>query len=94
MTTSQNIIKKRLEETFSDAIIKVTDESYRHKGHLSPEILEKGSHFFVQVTSKDFKGKMPLSRHRMVYALMNDLMRDNIIHALRLELKTYEEADA
>jgi acid stress-induced BolA-like protein IbaG/YrbA len=52
-----------------------------------------GVHFEATVTSDAFRGKLPLARHRMVYATLGDLMGGEI-HALSLRTVTPEEADA
>ena len=50
-----------------------------------------GVHFEALVVSPDFSGKLPLARHRMVYATLGELM-GNEIHALSLRTVTPEEA--
>lgn len=52
---------------------------------------EDGVHFEALVVSPDFAGKLPLARHRMVYATLGDLM-GGAIHALSLRTLTPEEA--
>ena len=50
-----------------------------------------GVHFEATVVSAAFAGKLPLARHRMVYATLGDLM-GGAIHALSLRTLTPEEA--
>lgn len=50
-----------------------------------------GVHFEALVVSPAFAGKLPLARHRMVYATLGGLM-GNEIHALSLKTLTPEEA--
>ena len=50
-----------------------------------------GVHFEALVVSAAFAGKMPLARHRMVYATLGELM-GGAIHALSLKTLTPEEA--
>ena len=50
-----------------------------------------GVHFEALVVSEAFAGKMPLARHRMVYATLGELM-GGAIHALSLKTLTPEEA--
>ncbi|HSX60466.1 MAG TPA: BolA/IbaG family iron-sulfur metabolism protein [Tahibacter sp.] len=50
-----------------------------------------GVHFEAVVTADAFRGKLPLARHRMVYATLGDLM-GGAIHALALKTVTPEEA--
>ncbi len=50
-----------------------------------------GVHFEARVVSASFAGKLPLARHRMVYATLGENM-GNAIHALSLRTLTPEEA--
>ena len=52
---------------------------------------EDGVHFEARVVSAAFTGKLPLARHRLVYATLGDLM-GGAIHALALRTLTPEEA--
>jgi acid stress-induced BolA-like protein IbaG/YrbA len=51
-----------------------------------------GVHFEARIISPAFAGKLPLARHRMVYATLGDLM-GGAIHALSLRTLTPEEAE-
>ena len=52
---------------------------------------DDGVHFEATVVSDAFVGKMPLARHRMVYATLGSLM-GNEIHALALKTLTVAES--
>ena len=52
---------------------------------------EDGVHFEARVISAAFVGKLPLARHRMVYATLGELM-GGAIHALALKTLTPDEA--
>ena len=52
---------------------------------------DDGVHFEARVISAQFAGKLPLARHRMVYATLGDRMGGEI-HALALKTLTPEEA--
>jgi acid stress-induced BolA-like protein IbaG/YrbA len=54
---------------------------------------DDGVHFEALVVCDDFAGKLPLARHRMVYATLGSLM-GNEIHALALKTLTTAEAGA
>lgn len=54
---------------------------------------DDGVHFEATVVSDAFRGKLPLTRHRMVYATLGDRMGGEI-HALQLKTVTPEEAGA
>jgi acid stress-induced BolA-like protein IbaG/YrbA len=49
-----------------------------------------GVHFEATVVASQFTGKLPLARHRLVYATLGDLM-GGAIHALALKTVTPEE---
>jgi acid stress-induced BolA-like protein IbaG/YrbA len=51
---------------------------------------EDGVHFEATVVSPDFAGKLPLARHRMVYATLGERMGGEI-HALALKTLTPDE---
>ena len=52
---------------------------------------DDGVHFEAIVVCEAFAGKLPLARHRMVYATLGDLM-GGAIHALALKTVTPGEA--
>ena len=54
---------------------------------------DDGVHFEATVVADQFAGKLPLARHRMVYATLGELM-GGAIHALALKTLTPEEAAA
>ncbi|HET8940877.1 MAG TPA: BolA/IbaG family iron-sulfur metabolism protein [Rudaea sp.] len=49
-------------------------------------------HFDAVVIAAEFAGKLPLARHRLVYATLGEAMGGEI-HALSLKTLTPEEAD-
>ena len=51
-----------------------------------------GVHFEAEVVSEAFRGKLPIARHRMVYATLGERMGGEI-HALSLKTLTPEEAN-
>lgn len=51
---------------------------------------EDGVHFEATVVSDAFRGKLPLARHRLVYATLGELM-GGAIHALALKTVTPDE---
>ncbi len=52
---------------------------------------DDGVHFETTVISEAFAGKLPLARHRLVYATLGELMGREI-HALSIDAKTPAEA--
>ena len=53
---------------------------------------DDGVHFDATVVSEAFRGKLPLARHRLVYATLGERMGGEI-HALALRTLTPEEAE-
>jgi len=54
---------------------------------------DDGVHFEATVVSEAFRGKLPLARHRLVYATLGERMGGEI-HALALKTLTPDEAGA
>lgn len=54
---------------------------------------EDGVHFEATVVAEAFRGKLPLARHRLVYATLGELM-GGAIHALSLRTLAPDEAGA
>ncbi|MBB5014598.1 BolA family protein [Rehaibacterium terrae] len=52
---------------------------------------DDGVHFEATVVAEAFRGKLPLARHRLVYATLGELM-GGAIHALSLRTLTPDEA--
>ena len=52
---------------------------------------EDGVHFEAVVVSAAFAGKLPLARHRLVYAALGEMMQTDI-HALAIRARTPDEA--
>ncbi|WP_158984814.1 BolA family protein [Lysobacter panacisoli] len=52
---------------------------------------DDGVHFEATVVAEAFRGKLPLARHRLVYATLGERMGGEI-HALALKTLTPEEA--
>ena len=69
----------------------VTDDSHKHAGHEGAR--DGRGHFSAVVVSEAFAGKLPLARHRMVYAAVGSMMETDI-HALAIKALTPEEDSA
>lgn len=75
-------IRARLAAAFSPSELDVTDEGHLHRGHAG----EGKGHFHVHIVSPAFAGVLPIRRHRMIYAELDDLMNRGI-HALSIDAK-------
>lgn len=71
-----NIIRQLIEQGLPGASVEVQGDD--------------GVHFEALVVSEAFSGKLPLARHRLVYATLGDRMGGEI-HALALRTLTPEE---
>jgi len=69
--TTLDAIRERLQAAFPGAAIEVRDTT------------GTDDHFDARVVSSAFAGRRQVERHRMVYAALGDLMRQQI-HALSL----------
>ena len=49
-----------------------------------------GHHFEAVIVSEAFRGKRPIARHQIVYAVLGDRMKEEI-HALSMKTLTPEE---
>ena len=75
-------IRARLATAFSPSELEVVDEGHLHAGHAG----EGKGHFHVRIVSPAFAGVLPIRRHRMIYAELDDLM-NNGIHALSIDAR-------
>jgi BolA protein len=75
-------LRERLESRFAPSQLEVIDESHRHEGHAGAAGGQ--SHFRIRIMSEAFRGISAVSRHRLVYAAVDDLLKSDI-HALAIE---------
>lgn len=73
-------IRERLTAALQPTELDVIDEGHKHASHANAG---KG-HFRVRIVSAAFAGQLPLKRHRLIYAALDDLM-DQGIHALSID---------
>lgn len=84
------LIKTRLNENFTPSRLDIVDDSHRHEGHSGARPSGE-THFNVVIVSSLFEGKSRVTRHRMVFDVLKDLM-DAPVHALTLSTLTPDEA--
>lgn len=75
-------IRQRLADALAPVELQVLDEGHKHVGHAN----DGKGHFHVRIVSAAFAGKLPLQRHRQVYAALDGLM-DAGIHALSIDAR-------
>ena len=91
MTESRTRIEKirlAIESSLKPLSLGIIDQSHRHAGHAGAR--DGRGHFDVHVVSDLFKGKLPLARHRLVYAAVGNLMETDI-HALSIKALSPDE---
>ncbi|RZA20316.1 MAG: BolA family transcriptional regulator [Lysobacteraceae bacterium] len=69
--------------------LEISDDSHKHAGHAGAR--DGQGHFSVHVVSAAFAGKLPLARHRLVYAALDSMMQTDI-HALAIRASAPDEA--
>ena len=67
----------------------LVDESAMHAGHAGAQP-GGNTHWRLSITSSSFTGKSSVTRHRLVYQALGDLMH-NPIHALDITARAPEE---
>lgn len=82
-------IESALRAALAPEALAVRDDSHKHVGHEGAR--DGRGHFAVEVVSSAFAGKLPLARHRLVYAALDAMMTTDI-HALQIRALTPEEA--
>jgi len=83
-------IIRRLNEAFKPESLGVDDEGHLHEGHEGAK--DGRGHFRVLIIADAFSGKSMIERHRMVYRVMDEMMRLDI-HALAIDAWSPEELD-
>ena len=81
-------IRQRL-ATLEPLELELVDESEAHRGHAGYR-QGGGTHWRLAIVSPRFAGQPVVTRHRMVYQALGNLMH-NPIHALAISARTPEE---
>ena len=74
-------IRQRLAATFAPIDCQLDDESAMHAGH--PGAASGGGHYRLRLVSSRFEGQNRVTRHRLVYDCLHDMMHTEI-HALAI----------
>jgi BolA family transcriptional regulator, general stress-responsive regulator len=90
-----SVIEQRIQQHFSPIHCHIQDDSHEHAGHAGS--VGGGKHFSLTIHSPIFLNTTLVQRHKMVYAVLNDLLdidyaKNNpthgYIHALKLDVRT------
>jgi BolA protein len=68
--------------------IEIADDSQKHAGHVGAR--SGGGHYRLLIVSTQFASKPTLTRHRMIYSALGDMMKQDI-HALAIAAYAPEE---
>jgi BolA family transcriptional regulator, general stress-responsive regulator len=74
-------LQERFEQAFPQSLIAIEDESHLHAGHAGAQ--GGAGHYKVAITSDRFQGLNTVSKHRLVYDCVSDLMPHRV-HALSI----------
>jgi BolA protein len=74
-------VRSRLLATFTPLECQLLDESHLHAGHAGAK--SGGGHYRLHLVSDRFEGLSRVSRHRLVYDCLHDMMHAEI-HALTI----------
>lgn len=84
-----NQIREILSAEFAPTELQIIDNSSKHAGHSGTDPRGE-SHFSVLVVSDKFEGENRVTRQRLVYTALNELLKDRV-HALALKTMTPTE---
>lgn len=81
MSARLEAIRNQLIATFAPTECQLTDDSAHHAGHAGAA--SGGGHYTLRIVSHHFEGQRSISRHRLVYDSLQNLMHSDI-HALAI----------
>ena len=84
-------IRQKLEAALSPQHLEIDDESHLHVGHAGAA--SGAGHFNVRIVSEQFADQNLVSRHRLVYLAVDELMPGEI-HALSIRAMTPDEFES
>jgi BolA family transcriptional regulator, general stress-responsive regulator len=81
VTSREELICARLQAAFAPLACQIENESALHAGHAGAA--SGGGHYRLRLVSAAFEGQNRITRHRLVYDCLNDMMQSDI-HALAI----------
>lgn len=81
-------METRLRAALAPESLAIADESAAHAGHAGAR--GGGRHYALTIVSRQFEGRPPLARHRLIYQALGEMMGREI-HALRINALTPDE---
>jgi BolA protein len=89
MTVAETI-RRKLTAAFACQHLDVVDQSQQHVGHAGARPGGE-SHFAIAVVAREFTGRSPLERHRLIHAVLAEELAGPV-HALSIHAVSPEEA--
>lgn len=80
---------QQLLQALTPTAIDIIDDSALHAGHVGAR--DGGGHYRLNIVSAQFSGKKTMERHRIVHAVLAELMPTKI-HALSINAKAPDDA--
>jgi BolA protein len=77
-------LRELLVARFAPVQLSIEDQSHLHAGHAGAASGQ--SHYRVTIVAEAFRGLSAVARHRLVYAAVDDMLR-NDIHALAIDAR-------
>ena len=77
----ESLLRERL-AGLKPSRLEVIDDSAKHAGHEGAR--SGGGHYRLLIVSDEFSGKSTVTRHRLIYSALDELMRSKI-HALSIQ---------
>lgn len=86
-------ITGKLSEEFKPTFLTIKNDSHKHAHHagIRGATNTTESHFQIEIVSDAFEGKSMPTRHRLIYKLLDDELKNKGVHALQMKTKTVAE---
>jgi BolA protein len=90
MSQTQRMLemRERLTAKLLPLQLDISDDSHLHVGHAGAR--GGAGHFSLHIVAQAFADKPLIERHRMIYALLQDMMHTEI-HALSIQARSPDE---
>ncbi|KGR16657.1 BolA protein [Candida albicans L26] len=89
----ESSIISKITNEFKPLYFKIDNDSHKHAHHAGIRGAKNKteSHFRLEIVSDVFEGKSLSARHRLVYSLLANELKNDGVHALQMKTKTPEE---
>ncbi|KAH3666627.1 hypothetical protein WICMUC_005611 [Wickerhamomyces mucosus] len=91
----QATITEKLTAEFQPTSLEIYNDSHNHAHHAglrgATNVTE--SHFRIEIVSDKFEGLKLPNRHRLIYNLLDEEIKEKGVHALQMKIKTPSESN-